>query len=157
MKHELTVHQLAQALFIINKHAKTAPEPKQLYQLKKQAIEQLLKEKKAIKKGLHFSDHPRLCNQHSTVLIEVADYCFHIPPTKEDLKQLKHFGALSQTYRNPPVKMSLSQAKRIICRYINWKPEKPKSTSVRKYRSNYYVPSSLGKMEWPPRHPKRKR
>ncbi|WP_040979814.1 YkyB family protein [Oceanobacillus jeddahense] len=150
MKHEVEVQQLAQALFVINKHAKTAPEPKQLYQLKKQAIEQLLKEKKAFKKGLHFSDHPKLSNQHSTVLIKVGDYCFHIPPTKEDLKQLKHLGTLDQSYRNPPVKMSLSHAKRLICKYINWKQEKTRSTPVRKQNSSYYVPSSLGKMDWPP-------
>lgn len=34
MKHEVEVQKIAQALFVINKHAKTAPEPKQLYQLK---------------------------------------------------------------------------------------------------------------------------
>lgn len=156
MKHKIDIQKIAQALFVINKHAKTAPEPKQLYQLKKEAIEQLLKEKKALKKGLHFSNHPKLSNQHSTVLIEVGDYCFHIPPAKEDLKQLEHLGELDQTYRNPPVKMSLSQAKRLICQYINWKPEKPKSTPSRKQHSSYFVPSSLGKMEWPPVNSKRK-
>ncbi|GIO22369.1 YkyB family protein [Oceanobacillus sp. J11TS1] len=156
MENKVEVQQIAQALFVINKHAKTAPQPKQLYQLKKQAIEQLLKEKKAVKKGLHFSDHPKLSNQHSTVLIEVGDYCFHIPPTKGDLKQLKHFGSLNQTYRNPPVKMSLSKAKRLVGQYINWKSDKPKSLPARKQHSSYFVPSSLGKMEWPPAHSKRK-
>ncbi|WP_080874899.1 YkyB family protein [Oceanobacillus timonensis] len=156
MKHDVEVQKLAQALFVINKHAKTAPEPKQLYQLKKQAIEKLLKEKKAVKKGLHFSDHPKLSNQHSTVLIKVGDYCFHIPPAKEDLKQLKHLGALNQSYRNPPVKMSLSQAKRLICKYVNWKQEKTSSKPARKQHSSYYVPSSLGKMDWPPARSKKR-
>lgn len=156
MKHEVEVQKIAQALFVINKHAKTASEPKKLYQLKKQAIEQLLKEKKAFKRGLHFSNHPKLSNQHSTVLIKVGDYCFHIPPAKEDLKQLKHLGALDQTYRNPPVKMSLSHAKRIICQYINWKQEKSKTMPAIKQRSSYYVPSSLGKMDWPPVRSKKK-
>ncbi|KKE79090.1 hypothetical protein DEJ64_17160 [Bacilli bacterium] len=112
-----SLKEIAKALFIINRHAKTAPEPKHLYYIKKETINKLLKEKKAIKMGLHFSDHPKLSNQHSTLLVKVDDYYFHIPPTKEDFKGLKHLGSLDQNYRNPQTKMSLSKAKKIVYNY----------------------------------------
>src|SRR5699024_5888017 len=114
-----------------------------LYTIKKLAIEQLLQEKKAKKIGLHFSNNPKYSNQHSTLLIEVANYYFHLPPAKEDFHNLKHLGELDQHYRNPKTKMSLSYAKKIIYQYINWKGPKPERTRY----SSYYTPSSLGKME----------
>lgn len=150
MTQTISTNELAKAIFTINRHAKTAPEPQHLYHIKKQAIEQLLKETRAVKVGLHFSDHPKLSNQHSTLLIQVADYFFHIPPAKEDFKTLKHLGTLDQNYRNPPTKMSLSYAKKIVYRYIQWQPEKRKPTEQRQYTSSYFTPSSLGTMEWPP-------
>lgn len=36
--------------------------------------------------GLHFSDHPKLSNQHSTLLVKVDDYYFHIPQLKKTSK-----------------------------------------------------------------------
>ncbi|WP_067730072.1 YkyB family protein [Oceanobacillus damuensis] len=150
MKQEISLHHLAQAVFTINRHAKTAPEPQHLYQIKKDTINKLLKENKAEKVGLHFSDHPKLSNQHSTLLVKVDEYYFHIPPSKEDFKNLKHLGSLDQNYRNPQTKMSLSQAKRVVYQYIDWKAEKKPQTRQKRYTSSYYTPSSLGKMEWPP-------
>lgn len=152
-----SLKEIAKALFIINRHAKTAPEPKHLYYIKKEAINKLLKEKKATKMGLHFSDHPKLSNQYSTLLVKVDDYFFHIPPTKEDFKELEHLGSLDQNYRNPQTKMSLSKAKKVIYTYINYKPERKQNGSYRRYKSAYYTPSSLGKMEWPPIHPSRRK
>ncbi|ASK63653.1 hypothetical protein CFK37_16555 [Virgibacillus phasianinus] len=142
--------ELARALYTINRHAKTAPEPKHLYYIKKEAIKKLLSENRAKKIGLHFSDHPKFSNQHSTLLIKVENYYFHIPPEKDDFNQLEHLGTLDQSYRNPQTKMSLSQAKRIVYRYINYTPKPGKKPRNRKYTSAYYTPSSLGKMEWPP-------
>jgi hypothetical protein len=144
------LHDLARALYTVNRHAKTAPEPQHLYFIKKETIKRLLKEKRAKKIGLHFSEHPKLSNQHSTLLVQVDDYYFHIPPTKEDFQELKHLGQLDQNFRNPQTKMSLSQAKKIIYQYIDWKPvhQQPKK---RPYTSSYFTPSSLGKMEWPPK------
>lgn len=152
-----TINQLAVAIYTINRHAKTAPDPKHLYHIKKETINKLLKEKKAQKVGLHFSEHPKLSNQYSTLLVRVGDYYFHIPPSKEDFKKLKHLGALDQNYRNPQIRMSLSKAKNIVYNYIDWKPEKKKQTIKRRYTSSYYTPSSLGKMEWPPTHPSRRK
>lgn len=146
MKQQHSVDKLAKAIFTVNRHAKAAPEPQHLYTIKKLAIEQLLQEDKAKKIGLHFSNNPKYSNQHSTLLVEVANYYFHLPPAKEDFNNLQHLGKLDQHYRNPKTKMSLSYAKKIIYQYINWKEPKPK----RKRYSSYYTPSSLGKMEWPP-------
>lgn len=148
-EQHISVQDIAEALYTINRHAKTAPEPYHLYDIKKQAIHQLLKEKKAQKIGLHFSEHPKLSHQHSTLLVKVDQFYFHILPSKQDFEELKHLGALDQNYRNPQVKMSLSQAKRIIYKYIGWKPKKtPKHN--RTY-SSYFTPSSLGKFTWPPK------
>lgn len=149
MSTDTELHEIAQAIFTVNRHAKTAPEPQHLYYVKKEAINKLLYENRAEKIGLHFSDRPKYSNQHSTLLVKVADYYFHVPPTKEDFKELEHLGSLDKDYRNPQSKMSLSQAKRILYPYINYKPStKPKRNHT--YKSTYYTPSSLGKMEWPP-------
>ncbi|HLR68070.1 YkyB family protein [Virgibacillus alimentarius] len=150
MGEQIPLHELAKAIYTINRHAKTAPEPKHLYYIKKKTIQRLLQEKRATKIGLHFSDHPKRSNQHSTSLVKVDNYYFHVPPTKTDFKELKHLGTLDQSYRNPKTRMSLSQAKRIIYRYIDWKPKKHRHQK-KQYTSPYYTPSSLGKMEWPPR------
>jgi hypothetical protein len=150
MSEEFSLNDIAKALYTINRHAKTAPNPKHLYSMKKEAICQLIKRKQAKKIGLHFSNHPKLSNQHSTLLVKVDEYYFHIPPTKEDFKNLDHLGSLDESFRNPRAKMSLSQAKKVIYDYIGWEP--PKTQGVKKqYSSAYFTPSSLGKMEWPPR------
>jgi YkyB-like protein len=147
----VSIQDLAKAIYTVNRHAKTAPEPQHLYFIKKESINRLLREKRAKKIGLHFSDHPKLSNQHSTLLVQVDDYFFHIPPSKEDFQELKHLGSLDQNFRNPQTKMSLSQAKKIIYKYIDFKEVKEEKQKQRKYTSTYYTPSSLGKMEWPPK------
>lgn len=149
MSADIDLQEIAQAIFTVNRHAKTAPEPQHLYYIKKEAINKLLREKHAEKIGLHFSDRPKYSNQHSTLLVKVANYYFHIPPSKEDFKELEHLGSLDKNYRNPQSKMSLSQAKRILYPYIKYKPVTRQKRS-HAYSSSYYTPSSLGKMEWPP-------
>lgn len=106
--------EIAEALFIVNKHAKTATNPRHLYSIKTAAINKLLREKKARKVGLHFSSNPKNSNQHSILLIKVADYFFHIPPKKEDFDELEHLGHLDDSYRNPQPRMSLNYAKKTI-------------------------------------------
>ena len=150
MSKSTSTEEIAQALYTINRHAKAAPKPQQLYALKKAAIEKLLNENKAKKIGLHFSKNPKLSNQHSTLLIKVAEYHFHIPPERKDFKNLKHLGHLDESFRNPQVKMSLSQAKKIIHHYIGWKEPKPYYKKNPDSFSTYYTPSSLGQMKWPP-------
>src|SRR5699024_7245127 len=107
----------------------------------------ILKEKRANIIGLHFSNRTKLSNQHSTLLVKVDDYYFHIPPRKKDFVTLKHLGELDQSYRNPQTIMSLSQAKKIAYKYIDWKPKKQKNKQMT--YASYFTPSSLGKMDWP--------
>lgn len=148
---EFSLAQIAEALFIINRHAKTAPEPKSLYDLKKKTITKLLKENHAEKIGLHFSNHPKYSQQHSTLLVKVDNYFFHIPPTKEDFQNLDHLGDLDADYRNPKAKMGLSKAKHIIKDYLGIKESEKKRNSLHRTRSSYYTPSSLGQMDWSPK------
>ena len=55
---QLTVENLLQAISVVNRHAKTAPNPKFLYKLKHDSLHKLLAEGKAKKIGLHFSNNP---------------------------------------------------------------------------------------------------
>ncbi|HLU21842.1 YkyB family protein [Lederbergia graminis] len=130
---ELTVSNLSQAIFTVNRHAKTATNPSFLYDLKKTAINKMIREKKATKIGLHFSRNPKFSQQRSDVLIECGDYLFHIPPTKEDFKELPHLGQLDSNFRNPKTYMSLSIAKKILQRYTGIKEDnKPQTRTPNK-------------------------
>ncbi|WP_431799605.1 YkyB family protein [Halobacillus andaensis] len=152
MRSEITDQELAESLFIVNRHAKTAPQPKHLYDIKKQAISKLLKENKARKVGLHFSEHPKYSKQHSTLLIEVGGYYFHIPAEKKDFDHLKHLGSVDQAYRNPKPKLSLSKAKRILYDYLDWDQPTKDRTTPASYQSS---PSFLGQRNitpWNQRH-----
>lgn len=115
---DISTNSIAEAIFIVNKHAKTAVEPKQLYTLKRLSLTKLLQEGKAKKTGLHFSDNPRFAAQQSDVIVTCGAYIFHLPPTKEDFKELPHLGQRSTSIRNPKTIMSLSKAKQILQSYI---------------------------------------
>ncbi|MEH7251766.1 YkyB family protein [Neobacillus niacini] len=116
-KEKLTIDNLSQALFIVNRHAKTAPNPKFLYKLKHETLKKLLEEGKAKKLGLHFSKNPRNSKQQSDVLIECGHYTFHIPPTKSDFAELPHLGKLDGSVRNPKSSLSLNFAKNVLQAY----------------------------------------
>ena len=132
-RDEFSINSLAQAVFIVNKHAKTALEPKNLYNLKRLALNKLMQEGKAKKIGLHFSDNPRFAAQQSDVIVECGSYVFHLPPTKEDLKNLPHLGSRAASIRNPKASLSLSKAKQILQSYVGQAGEKqPNSTNTEK-------------------------
>ncbi|WP_112180701.1 YkyB family protein [Paraliobacillus zengyii] len=134
------IEEIAKALFIINRHAKTALNPSDLYNLKKKTITKLLENKNAEKIGLHFSDRPKLSRQHSTLLVKVGSYYFHIPPNKQDFKEVEHLGNIDQNYRNPKTKLSLTQAKKVLYGFLEIPyPVEEKTCSA------YYTPSSLGR------------
>ncbi|MFS0782488.1 YkyB family protein [Bacillus sp. 1P06AnD] len=156
IQHPSKEEELPQAIFIINKHAKAAPQPKTLYQMKQMAIQKMLKEGKAKKLGLHFSNNPKNAQQQSDVIIQCGKYIFHLPPSKEDIKKLPHLGNRANDKRNPKTYMSLSRAKAIIYNYIG-PMEKPldkkaatryspykKKQSVKK-TSTIFTSSFLGK------------
>jgi hypothetical protein len=116
-----TTDNLAQAIFIVNRHAKTAPNPKHLYKLKYMALHKLVQEGRAKKMGLHFSNNPKNSQQQSDVLISCGNYTFHLPPSKKDFDELPHLGKLDNHVRNPKATLSLTQAKKILSDYTGFK------------------------------------
>ncbi|MRG85581.1 YkyB family protein [Salinibacillus xinjiangensis] len=130
---QYSTKQIAEAISVVNRHAKAAPDPRHLYSIKQKAIQRLFSEKKAKKIGLHYSNHPKFSQQHSTLLIKVDDYYFHLPPKREDFKQLKHLGSLDDSYRNPKPQLNLKNAKTILYNYIGWKPKENKKSRSYSY------------------------
>ncbi|MBY0120892.1 YkyB family protein [Bacillus sp. S/N-304-OC-R1] len=112
-----TVESLSQAIFTVNRHAKTATNPKFLYKLKQDALQKLIREGKAKKVGLHFSSNPKYSQQQSDVLVVCGKYSFHLPPTKTDFAKLPHLGKLNDQIRNPRSSLSLNQAKKLLIAY----------------------------------------
>ncbi|HWL24190.1 MAG TPA: YkyB family protein [Ureibacillus sp.] len=139
-KFDFSVDQLAKAIFVINKHAKAATEPKFLYSLKKNAIEKLLSEGKAKKLGLHFSKNPKFSRQTSTVLISCGEYLFHLPPSKEDFQSLPHLGELDDQQRNPKAQISLNQAKALLIAYTGMKAPQPTNPHTDRASKQYISP-----------------
>lgn len=129
-----TIENLSQAIFVVNRHAKTAPNPKFLYKLKHDALQKLLKEGKAKKVGLHFSNNPKYSQQQSDVLITCGEYSFHLPPTKSDFQELPHLGKLDENVRNPKTHLPLSEAKKLLCFYTGLKEEKHNEKKRRRYQ-----------------------
>lgn len=139
-----TTENLSQAIFIVNRHAKTAPNPRYLYQLKAKALKKLLIEGKAKKVGLHFSANPKYSQQQSDVLIVCGDYSFHLPPSKDDIHSLPHLGKLDQYVRNPKATLSLSQAKRLLISYTGFKENHSGTFSSKKNHYSKPVFKKLG-------------
>jgi hypothetical protein len=135
MQHNLTVESLSQAIFIVNRHAKTAPNPGFLYKLKHEALIKLMEEGKAQKIGLHFSENPKNSKQQSDVLVECGRYTFHIPPTKKDFHDLPHLGKLDCNVRNPKASLSLNIAKAILLSYTGMKEHQVNNDQKRNQRA----------------------
>lgn len=127
---------IAQAIFTVNRHAKTAPDNQFLYALKKEALTVMILQDRAHKIGLHFSKNPRKSQQQSSVLVKCGEYYFHMLPKKEDFEQLDHLGHLDESYRNPPSRMNLKVAKEILSQLTGLQPEK-KAAAVPAASSSY--------------------
>lgn len=140
LSYEPTIENLSKAIFVVNKHAKTASNPKFLYLLKKKALLKLLSEGKAQKKGLHFSQNPKYSQQQSDVLVCAGKYYFHMPPTKEDFEHLPHLGTLNSTYRNPKTHLSLTKAKALLQTYVGMKENQEKKQPAAKKQPAYSKP-----------------
>lgn len=113
-----SIRQLAIAIYTVNRHAKTAPDNKNLYELKKLALDKLIQDEQAEKIGLHFVDTPKHSKQHSTTLVQCSDFLFHMIPEKGDFNNLPHLGHQNQASRNPQERMSLRTAKTLLSNYI---------------------------------------
>lgn len=121
MPIEIDLEEITHALYVINRNLKTITAPdrrRYLYNLKKNVLLKLVSEGKAKKVGIHFSPNPRLSKQANDVLIEVGDYAFHIPPTKEDFQTLPHLGQREQEKRNPKVYYPFKKAIRLLEDYL---------------------------------------
>ncbi len=119
MKNKQAIRQLAIAIYTINRHAKTAPDNKQLYTLKKMALDKLIRTGKAEKLGLHFVENPKFSKQHSALLVRCDDFLFHTIPDKEDFKTLPHLGQQDAASRNPQERMSLKTARDLLSAFVN--------------------------------------
>lgn len=131
-----SIRQLAIAIYTVNRHAKTAPDNKNLYELKKLTLDKLIQTGQAEKIGLHFVDTPKHSKQHSTTLVQCSDFLFHMIPERDDFNNLPHLGHQDQASRNPQERMSLRTAKTLLTNYIGIdskevtekKPSPPKKT-----------------------------
>jgi len=139
-----SILNLSYAIFTVNRHAKTATNPKFLYRLKREAIEKMVQEGKAKKIGLHFSDNPKYSQQQSDVLVQCGEYSFHIPPTKQDFEMLPHLGKLDRYTRNPKCHMPLNQAKQLLQTYTGLKEQSNNRSIRRKPRPARPVFKKLG-------------
>ncbi|TWT28029.1 YkyB family protein [Planomicrobium sp. CPCC 101110] len=147
MKVRKSDSDIAQAIFTVNRHAKTAPDNQYLYSLKKEALMKMILQNRAKKIGLHFSKNPRKSQQQSSVLVQCGEYYFHMLPKKEDFEQLDHLGHLDESYRNPPSRMNLKAAKEILSELTGLQPEKktqPVPTVAKSYTprqtDRFYTP-----------------
>lgn len=118
MNNKHSIRQLAIAIYTVNRHAKTAPDNRQLYTLKKMAIDKLLSSGIAEKVGLHFVENPKFSKQHSTVLVRCDEFLFHTIPEKEDFNTLPHLGQQDPASRNPQERMSLKTARELLSKYV---------------------------------------
>ncbi|CAM3095766.1 YkyB family protein [Filibacter tadaridae] len=150
MEKNQSIRQLAVAIYTVNRHAKTAPDNRQLYSLKKMALDKLIRCAHAEKVGLHFVDNPKFSKQHSTVLVRCGEFLFHSIPEKEDFKSLPHLGQQDHSSRNPQERMSLKTARELLSDYVGLlsiktpvkaKPKPKKSIhaikNTQKFRSSY--------------------
>jgi len=139
--------EIAQAIFTVNRHAKTATDNHYLYALKKEALHLMIQQNRAQKLGLHFSKNPRKSQQQSSVLVKCGDYYFHMLPKKEDFQALKHLGDLDETYRNPPSRMNLKHAKELLRTFTGLEPadNKPKLSAL----SPRYEPKNMDRFYSP--------
>lgn len=140
IQFNFTVENLCQAIYTVNRHAKTAINPRFLYRLKHESLKKLMVEGKAKKVGLHFSEHPKNSRQQSDVLVECGRYMFHIPPAKMDFSTLPHLGKLNNQVRNPKVSLSLNLAKSILQAYTGISESQQHPSGTKPHHRVYQKP-----------------
>lgn len=138
---------IAQAIFTVNRHAKTAPDNQYLYALKKEALLKMILQGRAQKIGLHFSKNPQKSQQQSSVLVKCGNYYFHMLPKKEDFEHLEHLGHLDETYRNPASRMNLKVAKEILSSLTGLEPQKKETPAA--HFTKTYKPRQLDRFYSP--------
>jgi len=111
-----SIEQIAAAIHVINKYAKTEYEFYDFYNMKEEILKKLISTGQARKIGL---DNYNFRNGESHVLtsVQVGSYYFHTTPTDEDLKKLKIL-KLRKRLQNPKVHMDITVARYIILTYL---------------------------------------
>lgn len=119
------------ALYSVNRHAKTAIDKRELYDLKYNTLQKLIKSGHAKKMCLEYSTQPGKSQQSTVVLVKVGmktreePLYFHMLPEKDDFKSLKHTGTvINQGLYNPKSTMSLNSAKKLLLQFIGKNPKK---------------------------------
>lgn len=126
------IYEIGEAIYTINRHVKTATNRKPLYTLKRDAIDQLLRDGFAKKVGLQYVPRPKNSQQFSTLLIKIGPFLFHTKPTKQDFKELPHLGNPDETHRNPKVRLNLTTAKKRLHEYLGQSMTTQKKTKNKK-------------------------
>lgn len=133
---EFVLDLLVRSIFVMNRTAKTAPDPRYPYALKQTALEKLLADGWAQKVGLHYSPNPRNCRQQVDVLVQILDYGFHLPPTKEDIRTLPHLGLRGEGVRNPHVPIPFNVALFLLVTYTGLTQDKFQQEITRQARQS---------------------
>lgn len=110
------IEQIAAAINVINKYAKSQCEFYDFYHMKDEILKKLISTGQAKKIGL---DKYNVRNGESYLLtsVQVGSFYFHTTPTNEDLKKLQ-IVKLRKRLRNPNVHMDISVARYIIITYL---------------------------------------
>lgn len=123
---DFNTNEIAQAIYVINRRAKVAPDSSALYSLKHAAIKKLLSEQRATKLCIHrfkrvHQFHSILDSkvdvQTTFILVSCGEYIFHYPAEKQDLKDLQYKKKIV-SIRNPHSELRYSSAKRILLQYL---------------------------------------
>ncbi|WP_099363777.1 YkyB family protein [Fredinandcohnia onubensis] len=112
----IKVEQIAQAIQVINRHAKTPKDFPDFYKLKNDAIKLSIKKGYAKKIGLDYYYYPHMGRKEIFTSIQIDRYFFHTTPTDSDLRNLK---MIYRRYRNPNICMSLKEAETVILTFLN--------------------------------------
>lgn len=147
MSKSKTDAEIAQAIFTVNRHAKTASDNQYLYALKKEALNKMILQNRAQRIGLHFSKNPQKSQQQSSVLVKCGDYYFHMLPKKEDFESLEHLGHLDESFRNPASRMNLRSAKEILSELTGLQP--PKRDAAVSNPAKSYEPREMNRFYSP--------
>lgn len=120
--------RIAEALEVINQHAKMKSDFPDFDKLKNEVLTKLIKYKLARKIGLQRDPQDK---KQVLTIVEVGDFCFHILPTESDIQDL-YF--LFLYFRNPKPTMELEEAKVVILTFLNSRP-----STKQKIQPNTYL------------------
>lgn len=111
-----STEEIAGAIQVVNRYAKAALNPKQLYWLKKLSIQRLISEGRATVLGYHHFGGNDYIKQNPVLIIQCGEFRFHQNPQPGDLQKYEFLND-QHNFKNPRVRMSLSLAREILSKY----------------------------------------